>query len=296
MIAELLRTDRAGYPTDYVIARVRGRQGRPLSGTSDEEIWRALTSELAWLHGQVDPSLAARLSPLFALFELKTIVLAVRNRAIDRAPAVRAVLERSLLNEQLQAALRDASSLAAAIDGVVAALTRVAAPFGELTGAYAGDQLRGFEDALIRIYLEQAAAARLHPAVRRFVAAFIDARNVLLLHKQLRWNLVNGVRFIAGGTIAPGLFSAALRRGDPAAVAALVRQITGRRARVSQSALETTLLDGISRTIRPLRRHSEPAAVILCYVWQLYVRARNLSLIHHARDVEPDALTREVMQ
>jgi hypothetical protein len=296
MIADLLRPAVAGYPTDYVVARVRGRQARRLSGASDEEIWRAFTAELAWLHRQLQPSLAQALSPLFALFELKTIVLAIRNRALDRGHAVRTVLAESLLSDRVQAPLRDSPDLAATVDRLVAALRQLAAPFGELAAAYADDQLHGFEDALMRIYLEQTAAAAMHPDVARFVASVVDARNLLLLHKRQRWNVSKEGPLITGGTIAPDRLAAAVTREDPAALDALVRQLTRRRGAARERALETTLLDGITARVRPLRRNSDPVAVILWYVWQLYVQARNASLMHHARDVAPDALTRELMQ
>lgn len=298
MLTDLLRRDGEGYPEDYVVARVRGRRARVISGSSDAEIWQGLTRELAWLHREMPPALARTVAPLVALFELKTMVLAILNTAIDRRITVRAVLEHSLLDDSIRAALRTAPDVKAAVAGLVAALARLEAPFGELTRAYADDQLRGFEDALVRVYLERASAQPLHPEVRRFLAAFIDARNVMLLYKQLRWNPPGPEPFVAGGTIAPADFEQALAGGDPAAVDRFVAQVTRRwlpRALVSERALETLLLTSLTRRLDAARRHGDAAGVVLSYVWRLSISARNASLTHHARDVDAATLQRELV-
>ena len=311
MLSELLRKNGTGYPADYVIARIRGRRTRFAAdrpalvtqaarrGTSDEEIWRVVTGEFAWLHRQLTPDWRDAVAPLLALFELKTIVLAIRNTAIDRQLAVRTVLERSLLSDPVRRAVADAPDVRAAVDALVIPLTRLAAPFGELATAYADDQLRGFEDTLMRVYLEQAAAAPLHPAVRAFLVSFIDARNVMVLYKQLRWNMASGDRFIAGGTLAPDVFEGARARRDPAAVDALVTHVTrrhGRGAAGREQALETVLLNSLTTRVDRARRDGDGVAAIVAYLWRVYVQARNLSILHHAGDVDAEAVQRELVQ
>ena len=89
---ELLRDIASdGFPTDYVIARVRARRAaltrewraelarKAAPSASDEAIWDGLLGEYAWLYGQMDGRMRARLAPVFALFELKTLVLCLRN-------------------------------------------------------------------------------------------------------------------------------------------------------------------------------------------------------------------------
>ena len=48
--------------------------------------------ELAWLHTQMNRELRETFAPLFALFEIKTIVLCLRNRAIGRTGEITRLL------------------------------------------------------------------------------------------------------------------------------------------------------------------------------------------------------------
>jgi len=80
-----------GFPTDYVIARVRARRAsltlesqavlarKAPPSTSDEVIWDGLLAEYAWLYEQADTRMRVHLAPVLALFELKTLVLCLRN-------------------------------------------------------------------------------------------------------------------------------------------------------------------------------------------------------------------------
>src|SRR5512136_906202 len=114
---ELLREIAAdGFPTDYLLARIRGRRvalaarwgaarahGLP-PGTTDAQIWEALLAEFEWLYAQMNRPLRQRLAPVFGLFELKTIVLCVRSRAAHRSSEIAALLARSLLADALRQA------------------------------------------------------------------------------------------------------------------------------------------------------------------------------------------------
>ena len=308
MVADLLRHGRDGYPTEYLVARVRGRRAALAraqrsqaigAATSDEEIWSDLTREFDWLHRQMSAHLRDTLAPLFGLFELKTMVLAIRNTAIDRRLTVRRVLQHSLLADHARRALHDAPDGAAAVAALVAALTAVTPAFGTLATTYADAQLRGFEDALVRVYLQEVAAARLHPAVRAFVASFIDARNIVLLYKALRWDVGRTDQFIAGGTLDVSVFTEARARQDAAAVDALSARVARRTPRSlapSEPALETALLNGLTALLNSRRRDVDDVDVMVAYIWRVYVNARNRSLLHHARDVDEGVLGREVLQ
>jgi vacuolar-type H+-ATPase subunit C/Vma6 len=308
---ELLRdpaTD--GFPTDYLLARIRGRRAalaadwRALRahglapGTTDERIWEALLAEFEWLYGQMNRALRQRLAPVFELFELKTIVLCVRSKAAHRSSEIERLLARSLLAAPLQEALRHEPDVRSAVAAVTELAARGAAPVREAGSAYASHGLRGFEDGLMRGYLAQAAASRLHPVVRQFFAAFIDLRNVMILYKQLRWDVAEGAAFISGGTIEPSRFERALARREPAAVDDLVKQATGRGAvpaAASEGALETVLLSSLTRRLRQAGRDSEDVGTILDYLWRTYVHARNLAVMFHGRELDAGTLERELI-
>lgn len=281
-----------GYPTDYLIARIKGRRTSLISDwrpviekrvapdASDERIWEALLRELEWLHAQMNREMRATLAPLFALLEVKTIVLCLRNRAIGRTNEAARLLERSLLSDRVKETLlhgRDLRSTIAAL-GI----------------DYEGN-LADVENDLMRIVLQKIAAARLAPALRAFFVLFIDLRNVMLLYKRLRWSLGDHVRFISGGGMeVPELEN--IR--DDAALDDLLKRVTGLESvsvAASEGALETVLLRSMTQRLERSQRSADDTALIIAYVWRLYVQARNLSILHHGAGLEPRVLERELI-
>jgi vacuolar-type H+-ATPase subunit C/Vma6 len=268
--------------------------------TSDEAIWGAMLREFDWLHRQMDRKLRARFAPVFALFELKTIVLCLRNKAIERTAEVDRLLARSLLAESMQRALRSGAQIDATVGAVIDALAATHQGFRELEAAHAEEGFKGFENALTRIYLQQVVEAPLAPLIRQFFALFIDMRNAMVLYKQLRWGVGETSPFIAGGSIAPEPFEQTLARKDHAGLEALVKEATGLLSvpmAANEGALETVLLRTITKKLREIGRATAGSldALVLDYVWRLYVQARNLAILHHARDVARETLEQELI-
>ncbi|KPJ80315.1 MAG: hypothetical protein AMJ58_09005 [Gammaproteobacteria bacterium SG8_30] len=304
---ELLRDiAKDGFPTDYLIARVRARRAavtrewraalarKAPPSTSDEAIWDGLLEEYAWLYGQMDARMRARLAPVLALFELKTLVLCLRNIDAGRREEVARLLEHSLLAEPVVSALRTAGDVRTAL----AALAEVApsalgAGAGALEDAYAKGGLKNVENRLVRAWLAQAVKGRLAPSVRAFLVAFIDLRNVVTVYKRLRWEIEDEEpAFIAGGSLLIERLAAASARGAMAQFDALVREVAGRDApplAASETALETVLLGHLAGRLREDAREGGDVAVLLDYLWRLYVAARNRALLLHA-DVQGTAM------
>jgi vacuolar-type H+-ATPase subunit C/Vma6 len=274
--------------------------GGAAPATTDEAIWSAMLREFDWLYRQMDHRLRVRYAAVFALFELKTIVLCLRNRAIERTAEVERLLARSLLAESVQRALRSGAQTGATVGAVIDALAAVHQGFRELETAHAEEGLKGLENALTRIYLQQVAAEQLVQVVQQFFAMFIDMRNAMLLYKRLRWGVGDKSPFIAGGSIAPQRFERALAHKDHAGLDALVKEATGLPsvpAAANEGALETVLLRSIKTRLHEIGRATagDGDGLILDYLWRLYVHARNLALLHHARDVARETLEQELI-
>jgi hypothetical protein len=251
-----------------------------LPGASEEAIWGSLLLELNWVHLQMNPRLRQTFTPLFLLFELKTIVLCLRKRAFDKTAGAEELLEGSLLADAVKQALAQAVDL----QSVIAAL-------GE-TMSIASD------DALVRIFLEQVADRKLHPVIREFIGLFIDLRNIVILYKHLRWELKGEAPFIRKGAIDTSDFHKILESHDQRGFDDLVRGVTGAGAlsnAASEAALESVLLRGMTTKLRRIGRESEDVGLILDYVWRVYIQARNLAVIYHGEGVGPDALEKEVI-
>ena len=308
---ELLRDIAAdGYPTDYLVARVRGRrtvllaEGRRAKtprvpeAASDEAIWDAMLAEFDWLRRQMNPRLRRHFGPVFTLFVIKTLVLCLRNKAAERHAAVERLLHHDLLAEDLRDALVKAPDVRAAVAIVVEAFGAVLGDARGLADAHAVGGLKALETRLTRDYLRHVAAEPLHPVVRRFFAAFIDLRNVMTLYKHLRWGFDDAASFVPGGTLETSRLADASSRGDAGCLDACVREIAGDAAPVmaaSEVALESRLLSCLTRELHDAGRGADDVARILDYLWGVYVDARNRALRLHAGGVDVATLERELI-
>jgi vacuolar-type H+-ATPase subunit C/Vma6 len=255
---------------------------------SDERIWGAFLAELEWLHVQMNRGLRETFAPLFALFEIKTIVLCLRNKAAERTAEVTRLLDRSLLCQEVRNTLRGNAGVRATI----------AAAFPDLENAYVEGNLQEFENALMRAYLQDTITKRLDPLLRDFFARFIDLRNVVLLYKDLRWKVTERSPFVSGGSVDPSRLTEIAATGDTAALDRLVQSITGLdtiSVATAEGALETVLLRTMTHHLARMRRTADAVALIAGYVWRIYVQARNLAVLHHAADLDPATLEREMV-
>jgi hypothetical protein len=311
VIMERLLGDIAGdgYPSDYLLARVRARRvglvtdwrrarAPGAAAESDDAIWSGLLREFAWVRTQMNRELRRRFAGIFLLFEVKTLILCLRNRAARRDAEVDRLLRGSQLNDALRHALQAGQALPDAVAAVAAAWGRDAADAEALRQAYAADGLHGFEHRLVRSLVERISAASLHPAIRRFFERYVDARNLMILHKHLRWNVHANEDFLPGGTIDRARLTDASVARNRAWFEGQVRAFVGRPVApivLEENALETTLLGRLSQDVRSLRQESDAVGLLLEYLWRAYVHARNRAVLAHVADGGPDVLDREII-
>lgn len=319
---ELLRTIyNRGYPSEYLQARIRGRRvyliadwqrifsaanpleavpaspyRRALSYGSEEEVWRNLLQEFAWLYGQMDQRLRDIFSPVFIYFELRTLILCLRNKVERNDRKIEALLRHTLLAEKVQKTLTAEDGLSATVNAVAGVLAACVRRFGRLRGMYREEGLPGFERGLTHLYLEEAITGSLHPLIRAFMGRLIDTRNVITLYKQVRWHIKASPSFIREGRAGESALREMAEKNDMAEVTLLIRRLTGVEVEIaSAGTVENLLLTGITRFLR--RRGREPAGpgLILDYLWRCYVEARNLSLLIHCGE-DREALGAELIQ
>ena len=299
-----------GYPTDYLVARVRsrraallaaGRRGQPPGledAASDEAIWDELLTEFDWLRRQMNPRLRGIFGPVFTLFGIKTLVLALRNKAAERHAAVRRLMQHELFADELRDTLVRAPDVGSAVAAVIDAFAPAPGDAHGLAAAYADGGLKGLETRLMRDFLGTAASIRSPEAIQRFFAAFIDLRNVMTLYKHLRWGFQDAAAFVSGGTLGIARLSAASATGDSRCLDDLVRETAGEAApamAASEVALETRLLSHLTRLLRKRGRQGDDVDRILDYAWSLYVHARNRALRLHAGRTDTGSLERELI-
>jgi len=299
-----------GYPTDYLAARVRGRRaqllakergrqpGRTPEISSDEVIWDALLTEFDWLRRQMNPRMREIFAPVFTLFGIKTLVLAVRGKAAERHASVERLMRHELFADDLREALLAAPDPGAAVAAVAGAFAPLLGDARGLVAAYAEGGVKSFESRLMRDFLASVAAARLHPAIRRFFEAFVDLRNVMTLYKHLRWGIHDAAAFVAGGALPVARLAEASSRGDHACLEACAGELLGPAAEVTaagEASLESRLLSRLTERLHQAGRQGDDCDLVLDYAWSLYVQARNRALQLHAGDVDAGTLGRELI-
>jgi hypothetical protein len=309
-LADIVRPHRwPGYPAPYLAVRVKGRHAqlmtqwsaiaatRVAGGLTDELVWSALLGDFAWLHRQMEPAMLGRTAPLFGLFELKTLVLALRNVAGHRGSVLDSLLASSLLAAPVVNALRRAREVATALDALAAPAIPARCVFRELPALYASGGLRALEDGVVRAYLEAIGTSRLHPILRHFFRRLIDLRNIVLAYKHLRWGVTEGCRFIQGGSVDTDRLQRILDRSDAAALDALIAGLVRRRlpAAATDATLEALLLQSITAALARRRREEDATAVVVSFMWRRYIHARNLAVMVHAQDVQSTWLARELI-
>jgi vacuolar-type H+-ATPase subunit C/Vma6 len=319
---ELLR-DMAGrgYPRDYLLARIKGRRRYlvgdwrallaapdPLSAIAvtpyrqgpvpgaEEVIWSGLLRESAWLYAQMEEEVRSILAPLFLYFELRTVLLCLRQRQAGEGRNCEELLRFTLLSTQVQRVLQAENDTPTAVSDLSSLFARLAQPFKGLRQAYRKQGVAGFEERLATVYLEHVAHSRLNPVLGEFFSRLIDVRNAITLAKYRRWRITAPPSFIRGGTIKESLLREAAQQGDGSLGGAIILRLAGGEAAPAADNLESLLLARLTRLVRSRGREPDGIGCILDYLWRLAMEARNLSLLVHGAEIDRDLLGGELIR
>ena len=306
LMALLSRQPFAGYPDEYLLARLRGRRADPgnerhspatVAGMTDADAWDRVRNEYCWVYRQMNPGLRLTFAPLFLWFELRTIILCLRFcRGGERVKAA-GLLPASLLAKRVQQALGAEGEPASVVDALAILLTPVAGPYRDLGTLYRQTGGRAVEEQIVSLYLERMAVMPLHPLLREFFSSLIDLRNLITLAKQIRWQIAAPQAFIPGGEITPKRLGTALTEGTAAGIAPLLAALPDMEA-LPQERLnpEPQLFRWLTRKVRRLGRDPFGVGLVLDYLWRCYVEAHDLSLAIHGQELNRDSLAAELIQ
>lgn len=292
----------AGFPRDYLLARLKGRKPLLWAGTAREArpssedenlLWRSLLAEAAWVYRQLEPKDRRKLDPVFAWTELRTLVLCLRQmRARGPSPASE-LLRHSLLCHELKEILQGSGDPGSSVSALEGFFTSWHPSFAGLRQCYEKDGLRGFEAALTSRFLQTVLATPLVPEVRRYMALLVDLRNLLRLSKELRWQATQSP-LLQGGTVALQRLEPLAQRGDRQGLEDLFARLT----RGEQFASETAgaaLARRLTRYVHQAAKEPLGLGPILEYLWGLSVRAANLRLSLYGRHLDRERLANEMM-
>ena len=311
-----------GYPTEYLLSRIRGRRGylikdwnallasaaplESLQGAhyrglvteySKEGVWKGMLKECKWVYLQMNRGLRNVFSPFFLYSEIKTIILCLRHkREKGHNTEVEDILTFSLLAGDLKEVLRRDADLPLILEEFERQFLSLPDKSEGLNDIYLKKGLKGVEEHMTDSIIDQIRTSSLHAVIHTFFAALIDMRNVITLYKYLRWTVVRGTVFVPGGSIHPSRLEGAAHRGDLSEVSRLIHDLTGKIVQeAGLSAVENILLTGLTKQVRALAKESPDIGLILDYLWRVYMEAKNLTILLHCADMERVSLRNEII-
>ncbi len=260
-----------GYPTDYLLSRVRNRRmlyKNFIAGESPVEIWRHLSREYRWIYIQMNGTLRSIFRRFFIYSELRTIFMCLRYKK-GEYEKIKELLCFSLLSDDLKELLRGDPDMMTAIKGIEDAFLSISDRFGGLKEMFMKDGLRGLEQGSTNVYLENTIDSKLHHTIRDFFVYIIDSKNIIAVYKHIRWKMHDYPSFINGGSVKEARLRRIFERQDISGIASLVQKLTG--IITDAVNIENSLLKGISRFLRKTAKDPLCIGVILDHLWGCYV-------------------------
>lgn len=318
----LRRIDDSGYPADYLVTRLGVRKAgliadwRPflaqrdplaavpagsfLGGSADrtkEGIWKSLLQEYSWVYSQMDNAGRDIFVPYFVWFELRTLILCLRNRVARNTGIVKEILECSLLSGLVKHILTDENDLSAALAALEIEFASLSNVFYGFEKTYGEQGIQGLERRLNDAWLDFAIGTVRYPLVRDFFGCMVDFRNLMHLYKRIHWGMPGDCPFLRGGHISRTLLAGALADREPVTLAALLRRFPGTEGEWDPSASpEHYLLHGMTRRLRRSSRRYSIYGPVLEYLWRLYVETVNMGILCSSGAVYRENVMAELVQ
>ncbi|WP_136525530.1 hypothetical protein [Geomonas ferrireducens] len=299
-----------GFPTDYLLARLKRRRHRLDVSQSPGIRERALTretqsspevpqdgvrEEYRWVYRQMNPCLRKRFAPYFLWFELRSILIALRHLRSGEKELADLSLAGSMLSPDVRVLFSSAAAPFADASPLIRILQAQVSEARQLAAWYREGKGREYERKMVSLYLEGVGREQLSPPVGLFFALLTDVKNLVALAKQLRWGVPDAAAFMDGGTIHRRLLCEELQKGGRE-LGQLLRKTLRRGTPESvPERVEHALLTHLTGRIRREARTRSGEAFILAYLWECHLRATNEALRFRAGSFGEEGLATELI-
>jgi vacuolar-type H+-ATPase subunit C/Vma6 len=318
----LQETEDRGYPADYLLARIHGRRvflfsdwenmlfrpdisehllsthyGEFISAYSAEGIRMRYLQELQWIYFQMNNRLREVFAPYFILSELNTLLICLRYKSVKgRNTEIERVLLYSILDEKIKKILRTEEDVSSSI----MALQRRSGPLfnklPDVNAALLKDGLKGAEQVVIKSVVRYILSKEMHPLIKRFFTAVINAKNLLLLFKHVKWEIAGEPLLIEGGDINVSSLRRAMKSRDVQEVLHLIYKEAGFYTKEPDaSRIEGLLNRRMAKLTMMMKRESHDIGFILHYLWQCHIEERNLSLMFYGSNIDKTIIKEELV-
>lgn len=317
----LLIMENRGYPTEYLLSRVKGRRAylitdlKPLLSAatpleylaytrykaliterSAEVIWRHLLKEFRWVYLQMNGELQDIFWPFFTYSELRTLFFCLRYKAGKKDGKIEDLLAFSLLSERIKKILINSENIISAIKGIEKVFQSLSDKFKDFEKIFTKDGLKGVEQRLTDISLEYIIESKPHPLIRDFFIRIIDSRNIIALYKHLRWEMKVAPYFISGGRISKAKLIEILNKENIFGVLSLIQTLTGIRIQKPDATnIEKSLYKGITQFLKRAGREPLGIGLILDYLWKCSIEAMSLSILLYGSNIDRETTEAELI-
>ena len=282
MWALLLEPKTDGYPSDFLLARLRGRR-RELAdvGSSRQrelvDPWSLLQDELCWLFKNMNRKMRQEFGYCFLYFELRRLLNALRRLSGRSREGLTRLAVQSLLNRDLTRQLQAVEEVVDAVRLLDVLLEQESGVAPQLENILAEQGYRQMEEQLTNLFFLAVVKQTQSPALRGYFGSLIDLHNLLSILKARRWKLSETATLLAGGAHSPEQWQVLLRVGREPQLHKAIGRISGVEGFDAES-VEHALLGKIHHTLHRQARAEPEAFLFLDYLWERYLQARNLGL------------------
>jgi vacuolar-type H+-ATPase subunit C/Vma6 len=292
------------YPTDFLIAHLKGRKGRlqidwnSFAAAEDPAAWvhppwlapflrlrqadgpwLFLVDEYSWVRRRMNSRLRRVFFPVFLYFELPNLLSMLRCKAYgNRMDRIDTLCSRSLLDPSVFRLFRTRPSVEEILQQLEQRLSTISGRFSTLRQPYAQGGFQALDHALFAAFFAYCRSLPLPGVVTGFIRGLVDATNLLGLYKAGQWGGGAAPALIPGGTIPERVLHQALEKNTVEVI--LKRAGVADRSLAVRSgvAMESALYVQLRKVLR--RNMHDPAGYgyVLFHLWGLYLFARRYSL------------------
>jgi len=318
----LQSTERTGYPSEYLLARLSGRRAyfikdwdhllhshdpyESLRGTkyptsmtlhSKGDVWKSLSKEHSWIYLQMNSGLRDVFQPYFVYAELKTLLTYLRYNTQNGSTAeTERLLTFSLLSDKVKDMMKSIKHLPIFLESFEKSFLLSARLSSPLVRVLLKEGLTGVEQTLKIITFTWIMNLDLHPVMERFFTVTADLKNIMIACKHLRWRITSKPVFFEGGKIRKSVFLKIIESGDVSEIVQFIHRYTGERPQEpALSHIECVLLKSMTKQIRTMAREHPDSGPILDYLWRCYLEALNISIILYGQEIESTLIKNELI-
>lgn len=274
MFTKLVKTKTFdGYPDDFVLARIRGRgYCTPGSAAGAVTTRKGLDREYAWIFGLLNRKTTKTFTPFFSLFEVERLLSCLRLDRAGESALIPPILSDSLLSRPAGSLIETVRHPAGKLNGIMDLLEFPSDTRSRMERMLVDESWTDIEAVFWETYLQWAAGSSRRKDLTFFFQNRIDMRNLLAMHKALRWQSEKLPPFIDGGTLPQSSLDRFMKADSLKGLEDFARR---RLAQGASGDLEVDLIHGLAVQLhRGARSAGGGPTMILSHLWNLYAGLR----------------------